>query len=47
MFGFFWKIVKVFLDKTTLEKVQIHSKDTLKVLKKIMPEENIPYWYGG
>ena len=47
MFGIFWKIAKIFLDKTTIEKVSIHSNDTLNVLKKFIPIENIPYWYGG
>ena len=47
MFGVLWKVVKLFLDKDTLEKVQIHSGGTLKVLKQFIALENIPHFYGG
>lgn len=47
MFGLLWKVVQIFLDKATIQKVQIHSGDTYKVLSKIIDDANIPHWYGG
>ena len=47
MFSLVWNFIKLFLEEKTIEKIQIHSKDTLKILQRYIPNENIPHFWGG
>jgi len=46
-FHLFWQILKPFMDPNTLEKVEVYGNDSLPILKKYIPFENIPRDFGG
>ena len=47
MFGVLWNLVKLFLDKEIIKRVQIHSKNTLEVLSQYVDPANLPQFLGG
>jgi len=47
IFTTIWSIVKPWLDTQTTSKIQIHSTNYQQALRDLIPEENIPTFYGG
>ena len=46
-FTFIWSVIKPWLSKETVEKVDIHGKDYKEVLLQIVDADNLPTYLGG
>mmetsp|Transcript_18652 Transcript_18652/g.20741 ORF Transcript_18652/g.20741 Transcript_18652/m.20741 type:complete len:268 (+) Transcript_18652:78-881(+) len=47
MFGAFWKLIQVFLDKKTVAKVHFLGSKPKDVLLQVIDEDNLPVTFGG
>ena len=44
---FLWTMVKLWLDKKTTDKIEIHNSLPVKRLTEYIDPENLPYFFGG
>lgn len=46
-FSMLWTVLKMFMDKNTVNKVEISSGNPIEVLSKYIDVNNIPVFLGG